>query len=278
MRENENTARLKTLAAECRVDIIKMLELAGSGHPGGSLSAIDIITTLFFHEMRMDPRNPAWEERDRFVLSKGHAVPALYAVLAKKGAIAKEDLWTLRKINSKIQGHPDRVMLPVVEASTGSLGQGLSIAQGIALALKLQNKDSRVYCLIGDGESQEGQIWETVMSAPKFKLDNLVAILDNNNGQIDGKVEDVMNLNPIGDKWRSFRWNVVEIDGHNIEAIISALDNARKHKGAPTAIIARTVKGKGVSFMENNIDWHGKSPTAEESKKAIEELSKQGVG
>jgi len=276
MRENENTKRLKELAAECRLDIIKMLELAGSGHPGGSLSAIDLITTLFFHEMRMDPRNPTWEDRDRFILSKGHAVPALYAVLAKKGAIAREELWTLRKINTRIQGHPDRVMLPVVEASTGSLGQGLSIAQGIALALKLQKKDSRVYCLIGDGESQEGQIWEAAMSAPMFKLNNLVVLVDANNGQIDGHVEQVMNLNPLPEKWQSFRWYTQEIDGHDIEQIIKALDNAKKESERPSVIIARTVKGKGVSFMENNIGWHGVAPTAEESKKAQEEISKKG--
>jgi transketolase len=277
MRENENIQRLKEIANECRIDIIKMLELAGSGHPGGSLSAIDIITTLFFHEMRMDPGNPQWEDRDRFILSKGHAVPALYAVLAKKGAIPRDELWTLRKTNSRIQGHPDRVMLPVVEASTGSLGQGLSIAQGVAMGLKLSKKDARVYCLMGDGETQEGQVWEAVMSAPKFKLNNLVMILDNNNGQIDGYVEDVMDLRPIPDKFRAFRWHVQEIDGHSIEQIVSALDAARKVTDQPCAIIAKTVKGKGVSFMENNIGWHGVAPTAEESKKAQEELAKKGA-
>ena len=273
MRENENLSNLKAIATECRRDIIKMLELAGSGHPGGSLSAIDIVVALFFNEMRMDPRDPAWPDRDRFILSKGHAVPALYAVLSKKGAIPREDLWTLRKTNSKLQGHPDRVMMPVVEASTGSLGQGFSIAQGIAIGLKMQNRDSRVYCLIGDGESQEGQIWETAMSAPKFKLDNLVVIVDANNGQIDGKVTEVMDLSPLPEKWKAFNWNVLEIDGHDMSQILSALDNAKKTKGKPTAIIARTVKGKGVSFMENNIGWHGVAPSAEESKKAIEELS-----
>lgn len=275
MRENENINRLKEIANECRIDIIKMLELAASGHPGGSLSAIDIITTLFFHEMRMDPGNPNWEDRDRFILSKGHAVPALYAVLAKKGAIPRDELWTLRKTNSRIQGHPDRVMLPVVEASTGSLGQGLSIAQGVAMGLKLAKKDARVYCLMGDGESQEGQVWEALMSAPKFKLNNLVLFLDNNNGQIDGHVEEVMDLRPIGDKLRAFRWNVQEIDGHNIEEIVKALDNAKKCEDKPSVILARTVKGKGVSFMENNIGWHGVAPTAEESKKAQDELTKK---
>lgn len=249
-----------------------MLEKAQSGHPGGSLSAIDLITALFFHEMRMDPKNSQWEDRDRFVLSKGHGVPALYAVLAKRGAIAHSDLATLRRINSRLQGHPDRVLLPFVEASTGSLGQGLSIAQGIALALKLQKKSSRVFCLMGDGETQEGQVWETAMSAPKFKLNNLVAILDNNNGQIDGHVTEVMDLEPIADKWRSFNWAVQEINGHSFPEILSALEKSKAEKEKPTLILARTVKGKGVSFMENQIGWHGVAPNADELKKALQEL------
>lgn len=266
------TSELERISNECRIDILRMLEAAGSGHPGGSLSIIDIVTTLFFHEMKMDPKNPAWGDRDRFVLSKGHGVPALYAVLAKKGAIPKEELPTLRQLNSRLQGHPDRVLLPFVEASTGSLGQGLSIAQGIALGLKLQKKSARAFCLIGDGESQEGQIWETAMSAPKFKLNNLICFLDNNNGQIDGHVEEVMDIRPIADKWRAFRWAVHEIDGHSFPAIVDALDKARDEKERPTMIIARTVKGKGVSFMENKIGWHGVAPNKDEAAKAISEI------
>lgn len=268
------TSELEKTSNECRIDILRMLEAAGSGHPGGSLSIIDIVTTLFFHEMKMDPKNPAWADRDRFVLSKGHGVPALYAVLAKKGAIPKEELLTLRQLNSRLQGHPDRVLLPFVEASTGSLGQGLSIAQGIALALKLQKKSARVFCLIGDGESQEGQIWETAMSAPKYKLNNLVCFLDNNNGQIDGHVEEVMDIRPIADKWRAFRWAVHEIDGHSFTDIVEALDKARDEKERPTMIVARTVKGKGVSFMENKISWHGVAPNKEETAKACLEIEK----
>lgn len=249
-----------------------MLEKAASGHPGGSLSAIDIIVTLFFSEIKMDPKNPYWEERDRFILSKGHGVPALYAVLSKKGVFPKEELATLRQINSRIQGHPDRVLLPSVEASTGSLGQGLSIAQGIAMGLKLQNKPQRVFCLLGDGETQEGQIWETAMSAPKFKLNNLIVFLDNNNGQIDGHVNEVMDLEPILDKWKSFNWAVQDIDGHNFEQILGALEKAKKETSRPTFIRARTVKGKGISFMENNIGWHGVAPTKDQLTKALLEL------
>ena len=197
--------KLQEIARECRVDILKMLSHAASGHPGGSLSVIDIIVTLFFSEIQMDPKNPNWEDRDRFILSKGHGVPALYAVLSKLGIIPKEELMTLRRIDSRLQGHPDRHLLPVVEASTGSLGQGLSIAQGVAMGLKLQKKSSRVFCVLGDGETQEGQIWETALSAPKFKLDNLIVFIDNNNGQIDGHVEQVMDIEPLAEKWRSFR-------------------------------------------------------------------------
>lgn len=272
MPDTQNVKELEQIAAECRVDILEMLEKAKSGHPGGSLSVIDIIVALFFSEMKMDPKNPYWEDRDRFILSKGHGVPALYAVLAKKGVFPKEELATLRRTNSRLQGHPDRVIMPVVEASTGSLGQGLSIAQGIAMGLKLQNNPARVFCVIGDGESQEGQIWETAMSAPKFKLNNLVVFLDNNNGQIDGHVEEVMDLRPIADKWTSFRWAVQEIDGHSMPQILGALEKARHEKERPTMIVARTVKGKGVSFMENNIKWHGVAPTTQELEKAVGEI------
>mgnify|MGYP000317119761 CR=1 FL=1 len=273
MSSNTSTLEnLKSIAKECRIDILNMLEKAASGHPGGSLSAIDIIVALFFSEMKMDPKNPFWEDRDRFILSKGHGVPALYAVLSQKGVIPKEELSTLRQINSRIQGHPDRAMLPFVEASTGSLGQGLSIAQGIAMGLKLQKKEQKVFCLLGDGETQEGQIWETAMSAPKFKLNNLIVFLDNNNGQIDGHVEEVMDLNPIAEKWRAFNWAVQEIDGHNFEEILGALAKAKQEKEKPSFIWAKTVKGKGVSFMENNIGWHGVAPNKEQLEKAINEI------
>lgn len=268
-------SELASISLKCRRLILNMLEKAQSGHPGGSLSAVDLITALFFHEMQMDPNNSSWEDRDRFVLSKGHGVPALYAVLSQRGVIPETELNTLRRINSRLQGHPDRVLLPFVEASTGSLGQGLSIAQGIAMALKLQKKSSRVFCLMGDGETQEGQIWETAMSAPKFKLGNFVAILDNNNGQIDGHVTDVMNLEPIADKWRSFNWVVHTINGHSFAEIISALEKARAEKDRPTLILAKTVKGKGVSFMEDQIGWHGVAPNAEELKKALDELKEE---
>jgi transketolase len=265
-------SELESISLKCRRLILTMLEKAQSGHPGGSLSAIDLITALFFHEMQMDPTDAAWEDRDRFVLSKGHGVPALYTVLSQRGVLPESELSTLRRINSRLQGHPDRVLFPFVEASTGSLGQGLSIAQGIALALKLQKKTARVFCLMGDGETQEGQIWETAMSAPKYKLNNLVAILDNNNGQIDGHVTEVMDLEPIAEKWRAFNWAVHKINGHSFSEIISALEKARTEKDRPTLILAKTVKGKGVSFMEDKIGWHGVAPTAEELKKALEEL------
>ena len=263
---------LARIADECRVDILEMLHRAGSGHPGGSLSAIDLITCLFFREMKIDPTRPLSEDRDRFILSKGHGVPALYAVLAHLGILPKEELKTLRCLNSRLQGHPDRVLLPIVEASTGSLGQGLSIAQGIALGLKLQRKPARVYCLMGDGEIQEGQIWETALSAPKFGLGNLTAIVDHNHGQIDGHVEEVMELKPLGEKWKAFRWAVQEINGHDTQAIVTALETARAETERPSLIVAHTVKGKGVSFMENKISWHGVAPTREETDRAVTEI------
>jgi transketolase len=269
---------LSTLANELRVEIIDMLLEAKSGHPGGSLSAIDLITALWFAEMRGVEPGRLSESRDRFVLSKGHAVPALYAVLAKKGFIPHEELKTLRKTGSRLQGHPDRVRMPIVEASTGSLGQGLSVAQGLALGLKLEKKPSRVYCLLGDGEIQEGQVWEAAMSAPKFELSNLVAIIDNNNGQIDGSVDQVMPIEPLVDKWRAFGWHVIDINGHDMEQIVHAFKEARTlHEGGevkPVMIIARTVKGKGVSFMEHQIGWHGVAPKAAEAAKAKEEILK----
>lgn len=268
--KSENLS-LSALADECRLDILTMLEQAGSGHPGGSLSVIDILVTLFFSEMRIRKDEPLWEDRDRLILSKGHGVPALYSIFAKLGWIERSELGTLRKINSRLQGHPDRVLMPIVEASTGSLGQGLSIAQGIALGFRLKKNAARVFCVMGDGEIQEGQVWETAMSAPKFELSNLVAIIDHNHGQIDGRVEDVMDLRPLADKWRAFRWNVHEIDGHDFPALHEALKQSRSAKG-PTMILANTVKGKGVSFMEHGIDWHGVTPNAEQAERARAEI------
>jgi transketolase len=269
---------LAKLANELRIDIIEMLMEAKSGHPGGSLSAIDLITALWFHEMRgIEPGRLA-DTRDRFVLSKGHAVPALYAVLAKKGFIPHEELKTLRRTGSRLQGHPDRVRMPIVEASTGSLGQGLSVAQGLALGMKLDKKPSRIYCLMGDGEIQEGQVWEAAMSAAKFELSNLCAIVDCNNGQIDGTVDSVMPVEPLVDKWRAFGWHVIDINGHDMEQILGAFREARMvaegGETKPFMILARTVKGKGVSFMENQIGWHGVAPKAAEAAKAKEELTK----
>lgn len=265
---------LTTKAREIRKDIISMLAEAGSGHPGGSLSAADIVTALYFHEMNLDPVNPAWPERDRFVLSKGHGAPVLYAALAERGYFPKEKLMTLRKLGSILQGHPDMKKVPGVEISTGSLGQGLSAANGMALAGKLDGKDYRVYVLIGDGESQEGQIWEAGMFAAHYHLDNLVAFLDHNGLQIDGKITDVMSPEPLDEKWRAFGWHVEVIDGHNFEEIIAALERAKEVKGRPTMIVANTIKGKGVSFMENVAGWHGVAPKPEEAAQALRELEK----
>jgi transketolase len=268
---------LANLAREFRISILEMITQAKSGHPGGSLSAIDLITALFFHEMKgAEPRLIDDLNRDRFILSKGHAVPALYAILAKKGYISPDELKTLRQTGSRLQGHPDRVRVPIVEASTGSLGQGLSVAQGMAMGL--QSTPARVFCLLGDGEIQEGQIWEAALSAPKFGLSNLCAILDANNGQIDGPVNQVMPLEPIADKWRAFGWHVIEIDGHDFGQILSAYQEARnlQTQGSkkPVFILARTIKGKGVSFMENNIAWHGAAPNLAQCQQAVAELSR----
>jgi len=265
-------AHLKQIANKARINSIKMLHEAGSGHPGGSLSAVDIMTILMHRFMKHDPKNPRWEDRDRFVLSKGHCIPAWYCLLADAGYFPEEDLMTLRKLDSPLQGHPVNTAMESMEACTGSLGQGLSIAIGMAMAGKLDGKNHKVYCMIGDGESQEGQIWEALLSAPKFKLDNLVCILDNNGGQIDGPVEEVMPLEPIVDKLKAFNWHVIDIDGHHYEEIIAALEEANSVKDKPTFIRAKTVKGKGVSFMEGKIDWHGKAPNAEETEKALVEL------
>ena len=272
MVSEQELKKLKETAREIRINIIKMLTEAGSGHPGGSLSIADILTVLYFHKMRHDPKNPKWDQRDRFVLSKGHGVPTQYAVLAKSGYFSEEELMSLRKTGSRLQGHPDRSKLPGLEASTGSLGQGLSIAVGMAVAGKMDKENYRIYCMVGDGESQSGQIWEAAMCAAKYKLDNLTAILDYNKIQLDDRVNIVMEIEPVKDKWRSFGWNVMEIDGNDIPKIIDALDDAEKVKGNPTIIIAHTIKGKGVSYMEDNVDWHGKAPSKELAEQAIREL------
>lgn len=267
-----NVDSVAQAAREMRIDIIKGISAAGSGHPGGSLSAVDIIATLYFYKMKVDPKNPKMEDRDKFVLSKGHAGPALYAALGVKGFFEREEMYQLRKIGSRFQGHPDMKKVPGVEMSTGSLGQGFSAAVGMALAGKLDGRKSKVYALLGDGEIQEGIVWEAAMSAAHYKLDNLVAILDNNGLQIDGKNEDVMTVEPIQEKFASFGWNVIPVDGHDIEAIAKALDQADEVDSKPTFILARTVKGKGVSFMEGEAGWHGKAPNAEETAKALAEL------
>ncbi|MDE6946656.1 MAG: transketolase [Anaeroplasmataceae bacterium] len=263
---------LSKIALNIRRNIIKMIYAASSCHPGGALSCADLLTVLYFSEMRVDVNNPKDENRDRFVLSKGHASAALYATLAEKGFLSKEELLGFRNINSILQGHPDMNKVSGVDMSTGSLGQGLSVANGMALAGKLDHKDYRVYCLMGDGEIEEGQIWEAAMSASHYKLDNLCAIVDYNNLQIDGKVTDVMNVTPIDEKFKSFGFNVININGNDIDEILSAFEKAKKAKERPTVIIAKTRKGKGVSFMEDQAGWHGKAPNEEEYKIAMEEL------
>ena len=268
-----NLEGLENTAKKLRRHVVEMTGEAGSGHPGGSLSTADIITALYFQRMSLDPKKPDWPERDRFVLCKGHAAPILYAALAERGFFPVEDLKTLRKLGSHLQGHPDCKRTPGVEVSTGSLGQGLAIANGIALAGKLDKANWRVYALLGDGECQEGMVWESAMAAAHYKLDNLTAVLDRNSLQIDGSTEEVMSLEPIAQKWESFGWNVLEIDGHDMRAILEAFENAESLKGAPTIIIAKTIKGRGVSFMENIAGWHGKAAKGEELTKALKELS-----
>lgn len=265
--------RLKQVARSIRLDIIEMTHAAGSGHPGGSLSAAEIMAVLYFGVMRHDPKRPGWEGRDRFFLSKGHACPVLYAALGEAGYFDKSQFLKFRKLGSMLQGHPHRLRTPGVEASSGSLGQGLSLACGAALGFKLDGKPNRVYCLLGDGELQEGQVWEAAMAAGHYKLDNLCAIVDYNGLQIDGQVEQVMGLAPLAEKWRAFRWNAMEVDGHRVEALSSAFERASGAKGKPTVLLARTVKGKGVSFMENRAEWHGRAPNREEHEKALNELT-----
>ena len=274
---NPDVAKLETIAREGRVEILRMLTHAGSGHPGGSLSVIDILTDLYFNRLRLDPARPHWEDRDRFILSKGHCVPAQYYCMAKRGFFPMDRVTTLRKLGSALQGHPDRVALPGIEAATGSLGQGISVAVGMALGLKLAGKAARVYCVVGDGESQEGQVWESLMSAPKLgapnhHLDNLCVILDYNGIQLDGFVKKILDLEPITEKLKAFGWAVIEVNGHDIAQVDKALDQAEANKGVPTFIVAHTVKGKGVSFMENDPEWHGKAPKPEEAVRAIREI------
>ena len=264
---------LEAIAVKLRKHVINMTCAAASGHPGGSLSAADIITVLYFYKLRFDAKNPAWAERDRFVMSKGHAAPILYAALAEAGYFPVSYLKTLRQLGSSLQGHVDMLSLPGIEMSTGSLGQGLSAANGMALANRLDKKNSRIYCLMGDGECQEGQIWEAAMTSAHYKLDNLTAVVDRNKFQIDGPVEKIKDLAPFHDKWKAFGWNVLSCDGHKISALIESFDQAGQAKGKPTVIIADTIKGKGVSFMEANpLDYHGKAPTKDEETRAIEEL------
>jgi len=266
---------LEAKARQLRRHIIQMIGKAGSGHPGGSLSAVEIVTALYFRVMRLDPKNPHWPDRDRFILSKGHAAPLLYAALAEKGFFPKEWLLTLRQLGSPLQGHPHCRYLPGVEVSTGSLGQGLAVGNGMALAARLDKRDYRIYVLLGDGELQEGMVWEAAMAASHYGLDNLTAIVDRNFLQIDGSTEQVMSLEPVEDKFRAFGWEARTIDGHDFPQILEALDWARRVKGKPAAIVAHTIKGKGVSFMENNPDWHGKAPKPEEVERALAELQDQ---
>lgn len=265
----------KEIAARIRVDVIKAVYSAGSGHPGGSLSAADILTALYFREMNIDPKNPRLKGRDRFVLSKGHAAPVQYATLAERGYFPVEDMMTLRKLGSKFQGHPNMQKVPGIEMSTGSLGQGFSVCVGMALASKMDDDGSRVFTLLGDGELQEGLVWEAAMAAGHYKLNNLLAFVDWNGLQIDGENDKVMTVKPIDEKFRAFGWHAQVIDGHNFDEIFAALDEAKKIADKPSVIIAHTHKGQGVSFMQDNAGWHGKAPDEEQAKQAVKELGGQ---
>lgn len=273
MKNTINEEKLAQTARQMRRDIISMLAEAGSGHPGGSLSTVEIMTYLYFAEMRLDPQNPGWSDRDRFVMSKGHAAPALYAALAGRGFFPREELLSLRKLNSSLQGHPDMKKVPGVDMSTGSLGQGISAAIGMGLAGKLDQKDYRVFAVLGDGEIEEGQVWEAAMAAAHYQLDNLIAFLDHNGLQIDGPVTEVMSPEPVDEKFKAFGWHVERINGHSFAEIAAAVEAAKKVKDKPTMIIADTVKGKGVSFMENQVGWHGNAPSREQAEQALAELA-----
>ena len=270
--QQEKLNRLKNTAAQIRLDILEEVHAASSGHPGGSLSIADIITYLYFEELNVDPANPTWADRDRFVLSKGHTAPALYAALAEKGFFSRDELKKLRHVDSFLQGHPDMKGTPGIDMSTGSLGLGISTACGMALAAKIDGKDYRTYTIVGDGESEEGQVWEAAMFAAHYKLDNLCVFLDWNGLQIDGPVAEVMNPTPHDEKFRAFGFHVISIDGHDFDAIEAALAEAKTVKGKPTVIIAKTVKGKGVSFMENQVGWHGSAPNDEQYAQAVAEI------
>ncbi len=272
-RFNLSVAELTEMARQLRRHVITMTAAAGSGHPGGSLSAADIIAALYFRVLRHDPADPQWPDRDRFILSKGHAAPILYAALAEAGYFPPSELATLRKLGSCLQGHADMRLTPGVEMSSGSLGMGLSFAVGLALAARMDSKAHRTYVMLSDGECQEGQTWEAALAAAHFKLDHLTAIVDYNGLQLSGRTRDIMNLDPFSQKWEAFGWHAIEIDGHDCDQILSACQAAFEMAGKPTVIIARTVKGKGVSFMENNVEFHGKAPTAEEAAKALKELA-----
>jgi transketolase len=272
MKQTQNVAELEAIARRVRRKIVQMIGEAKSGHPGGSLSAVEILTTLYFDVMRHDPGRPAWPDRDRFILSKGHAAPVLYCMLEETGYTPPGQLNTLRRLGSIYQGHPDRRFIPALEASTGSLGVGPSLGMGMALAARLNGSPSRTYVLVGDGEIQEGQVWEAAMFGSYNKVDNLVVIVDNNRIQLDGFVKDILDLEPLAAKWSSFGWNTLEIDGHDIPALQAAFAQSAAAKGRPTAIIAHTIKGKGVSFMENNPKFHGAAPTPAEVQMALQEL------
>lgn len=274
MKKRPDVKELKKKAIQIRKDILTMLAIAESGHTGGSLSIVEILLALYHYKLRYDPKKPNWPDRDRFILSKGHGCPALYAVMADVGYFPREELRTLRKIGSRLQGHP-QLGLPGLEISSGSLGQGLSIANGMALGLRMDNKDCRIYCLMGDGEANEGQVWEAAMTAAHYKLDNICAIMDCNRFQIDGLCCETKNMEPMDDKWKAFGWNVVRTDGHDIEKLMSALDRAEDIKGKPAIILAETVKGKGVSFIENNNTYHGIAPSKDDLEKALKELDEQ---
>lgn len=270
--ESKRIKELALQAAIIRRKALEAIQAANSGHVGGSFSAVDILTVLYFEKMNIDPQNPSKEDRDRFILSKGHCTPAMYATLALRGFFTVEDLSTFRNIDSYLSGHTEMTHIPGVDMSTGSLGQGLSAAAGMALSAKVYKEDYRVFCMVGDGEIQEGQIWEAAMAAGNYHLDNLTVFVDNNNLQIDGTIEEVMSPYPIEDKFKSFKWNTISINGHDYAQISDAIDSAAKFKGMPTVIVAKTVKGKGVSFMENNVKWHGSTPTKDEFMKAFSEL------
>lgn len=268
----QSLEELKEMSRHVRADIVNMTAAAGSGHPGGSLSSVELMTALYFSVLNHRANDVGWQERDRFILSKGHACPVLYSVMARSGYFPVEELLTLRKLGSRLQGHPSCKALPGLEVSGGSLGQGLSISNGLAMAGKMNKKDFRVYCLLGDGELQEGQVWEAIMTAAHYKLDNVCAIVDCNNLQIDGTVEAVMGMAPVAEKWAAFNWHTIEIDGHDFTQVLAGYEEAKQTKGKPSVIIGKTIKGKGISFMEDVAGWHGKAPNREEQEKALEEI------